>query len=154
MSHYSNLNQDNKELKIYRPFGPSIGHCKLPQELIDDFNKDCEHLMDHKEKKKTHDFSDELVGNVKQELIISPETFAKWGTYFGKLMDAYIAAHPENHKELQKIVFKSFPLSSHKQAFKASKYAIDAGRQGKFKEMFKRIQTMSLGKIFLLTKNI
>ena len=107
MSHYSNLNQDNKELKIYRPFGPSIGHCKLPQELIDDFNKDCEHLMDHEVKKKTHDFSDELVGNVKQELIISPETFAKWGTYFGKLMDAYIAAHPENHKELQKIVFKS-----------------------------------------------
>ena len=107
MSHYSNLNQDNKELKIYRPFGPSIGHCKLPQELIDDFNKDCEHLMDHDVKKKTHDFSDELVGNVKQELIISPETFSKWGTYFGKLMDAYIAAHPENHKELQKIVFKS-----------------------------------------------
>ena len=52
MSHYSNLNQDNKELKIYRPFGPSIGHCKLPQELINDFNKDCEHLMDHEVKKK------------------------------------------------------------------------------------------------------
>ena len=100
MSHYSDLNKENKELKIYRPFGPSIGHCKLPQELINDFNKDCEHIMNHEEKKKTHDFSDELVGNVKQELVISPETFSKWGAYFGKLMDAYIAAHPENHKEL------------------------------------------------------
>ena len=36
MSHYSDLNKENKELKIYRPFGPSIGHCKLPQELIND----------------------------------------------------------------------------------------------------------------------
>ena len=66
MSHYSDLNKENKELKIYRPFGPSIGHCKLPQELIKDFNKDCESIMDHKVKKKTHDFSNELVGNVKQ----------------------------------------------------------------------------------------
>ena len=31
MAHFSKLNQENKELKIYRPFGPSIGHCKLPQ---------------------------------------------------------------------------------------------------------------------------
>ena len=52
MSHYSDLNKENKELKIYRPFGPSIGHCKLPQELINDFNKDCEHIMDHEVKKK------------------------------------------------------------------------------------------------------
>ena len=39
MEHFSNLNKENKELKIYRPFGPSIGHCKLPQELIDDLIK-------------------------------------------------------------------------------------------------------------------
>lgn len=38
-----------------------------------------------------------------------------------------------------KVVFKSFPLSSHKQAFKAAKYSMAAGRQGKFKEMFYRI---------------
>ena len=38
-----------------------------------------------------------------------------------------------------KVVFKSFPLSSHKQAFKAAKYAVAAGRQGKFKEMFHKI---------------
>ena len=107
MGHFSKLNQENKELKIYRPFGPSIGHCKLPQELIDDFNKDCEYLMDHKVKKKTHDFSDDLVGNVKQELLISPEVFEKWAPYFQKLATAFIEAHPDNSKELQKIIFKS-----------------------------------------------
>ena len=45
----------------------------------------------------------------------------------------------EKYGDQVKVVFKSFPLSSHKQAFKASKYAIAAGRQGKFKELFKRI---------------
>ena len=107
MGHFSKLNKENKELKIYRPFGPSIGHCKLPQELLNDFNKDCDNIVADKEKSKLHDFSDDLVGNVKQELIISPEIFEKWAPYFQKLVSAYIEAHPDNSKELQKIVFKS-----------------------------------------------
>jgi len=51
------------------------------------------------------------------------------------LVDEVLAKYPDDVK----VVFKSFPLSSHKQAFKASKYAIAAGRQGKFKEMFHKI---------------
>ena len=35
-----------------------------------------------------------------------------------------------------KVVFKNFPLGSHKQARKAGQYALAAGRQGKFKQMF------------------
>jgi hypothetical protein len=110
MGHFSKLNQDNKELKIYRPFGPTIGHCKLPQELIDDFNKDCDDIVGDKEKSKFHDFSDDLVGNVKQELTISPEVFEKWAPYFQKLVNAYIGAHPDNAQEMssiKKIIFKS-----------------------------------------------
>jgi len=107
VGHFSKLNQENKELKIYGPFGPSIGHCKLPKELIDDFNKDCDNIVGDKDKSKLHDFSDDLVGNVKQELIISPEVFEKWALYFQKLATAFIEAHPDNSKEFQKIVFKS-----------------------------------------------
>ena len=107
MSHFDNLNQENKELKIYSPFGPGIGHCKLPKEIIYDFNKDCEYLMDHKVKKKIHDYSGHLVGNVKQELIITHEVFEKWAHYFQKLMSVYISAYPDNMRELQKIIFKS-----------------------------------------------
>ena len=51
------------------------------------------------------------------------------------MVDEILAKYPNDVK----VVFKSFPLSSHKQAFKASKYAIAAGRQGKFKEMFHAI---------------
>ena len=107
MGHFSNLNQENKELKIYRPFGPSIGHCKLPKELIKDFNKDCDEIVGDKEKSKLRDFSNNLVGNVKQELIISPEVFEKWAPYFQQLVTVYITAHRDEINELHKIVFKS-----------------------------------------------
>ena len=51
------------------------------------------------------------------------------------MVDEILEKYPNDVK----VVFKSFPLSSHKQAFKAAKYSIAAGRQGKFKEMFKAI---------------
>ena len=51
------------------------------------------------------------------------------------MVDEVLAKYPNDVK----IVFKSFPLSSHKQAFKAAKYAVAAGRQDKFKEMFHAI---------------
>ena len=51
------------------------------------------------------------------------------------MIDEILEKYPNDVK----VVFKSFPLSSHKQAFKAAKYATAAGRQGKFKEMFHKI---------------
>ena len=51
------------------------------------------------------------------------------------MVDEILEKYPNDVK----VVFKSFPLSSHKQAFKAAKYAMAAGRQGKFKEMFHKI---------------
>jgi len=35
-----------------------------------------------------------------------------------------------------KVVIKNFPLSFHKQALKAAKYALAADKQGKYKEMY------------------
>ena len=51
------------------------------------------------------------------------------------MVDQILEKYPNDVK----VVFKSFPLSSHKQAFKAAKYAICAGRLGKFNEMFNKI---------------
>ena len=51
------------------------------------------------------------------------------------MVDEILEKYPNDVK----VVFKSFPLSSHKQAFKAAKYSLAAGRQGKFKEMFHKI---------------
>ena len=38
-----------------------------------------------------------------------------------------------------KLVIKNFPLSFHKQATKAAKYALAADKQGKYYEMYKKI---------------
>ena len=51
-------------MKTYFPFGPPIGHTKLPKELMDDFNKDCWDIVKDKELSKTSDHSHALVGQV------------------------------------------------------------------------------------------
>jgi predicted DsbA family dithiol-disulfide isomerase len=45
----------------------------------------------------------------------------------------------ELHKDEVKVVVKNFPLSFHKQARLAAKYALAASRQGKYKEMYHMI---------------
>ena len=50
-------------------------------------------------------------------------------------MDEIRAKYPNDVK----VVIKNFPLSSHKQANKAALYALAAGRQGKYYEMFEKI---------------
>ena len=50
-------------------------------------------------------------------------------------MDDILAKYPNDVK----VVVKNFPLSFHKQARKAAKYALAAGRQGKYKEMYHMI---------------
>jgi|TARA_R110000744_G_C19067784_1_gene529732 uncharacterized protein (TIGR02466 family) len=92
-------------LKIYKPFGPSIGYCKLPKELIDDYNQDCEDIL---KKKLTveRDYSDQLVGNVKQELLITPKVFAKWAYLFQNIVQTYINEFTKS-KDLKELQFKA-----------------------------------------------
>ena len=52
-------------------------------------------IVADKNKSKAQDFSNDLVGNVKQELSISPRVFKKWTPYFKNLMAAYVDAHPK-----------------------------------------------------------
>lgn len=51
------------------------------------------------------------------------------------LVDAIIKKYPKDVK----VVYKNFPLSFHKQAKKAAKYALAAEKQGKFLEMYHEI---------------
>ena len=51
------------------------------------------------------------------------------------MIDDVLAKYPNDVK----VVIKNFPLSFHKQARKAAKYALAAGRQGKYKEMYHMI---------------
>ena len=80
-------------MKTYFPYGPAIGHAKLPDELVNDLNKDCDDIVKDKELSKTQDFSHALVGEVEQELLLSTDVMNKWGNWFGKQVRAYVAAY-------------------------------------------------------------
>ena len=80
-------------LKTYFPYGPGIGHAKLPDDLVNDLNKDCDNIVKNKELSKTQDFSHALVGEVEQELLLSTDVMNKWGNWFGKQVRAYVAAY-------------------------------------------------------------
>ena len=80
-------------LKTYFPYGPGIGHAKLPDELVNDLNKDCDDIVKDKELSKSHDWSHSLVGEVEQELLLSNDIVNKWGSWFGLQVRAYVAAY-------------------------------------------------------------
>ena len=48
------------------------------------------------------------------------------------MVDDILAKYPNDVK----VVIKNFPLSFHKQAYKAAQYALAAHEQGKYKEMY------------------
>ena len=51
------------------------------------------------------------------------------------MVDDVLKKYPDDVK----VVIKNFPLSFHKQAYKAAQYCLAAREQGKYKELFKKI---------------
>ena len=58
----------NNELKVIKPFGPSIARVKMPNDLIDNLNKYIENIILDKKKSKDLDNGNTLAGHVTQEL--------------------------------------------------------------------------------------
>jgi len=107
---------NNIEFFVQRPFGPSIGCCKLPQDLVDDFNKDCDTVIKSEKESKARDVSHELAGNVKQQLSIDKEVFAKWAPLFMKLINKYLKAHPQE-RDLPKSLKTTFTAAWYVRSF-------------------------------------
>ena len=55
------------QTKEHSPFSPLLMEFKMPQEYIDTLNKYGDKISADKKKSEKLDFSDRLVGNVKQE---------------------------------------------------------------------------------------
>ena len=51
------------------------------------------------------------------------------------MIDDILAKYPKDVK----VVIKNFPLSFHKQAMQAAKYSLAAHKQGKYKELYRKI---------------
>ena len=57
----------NNELKVIKPFGPSIARVKMPSYLIDNLNKYIENIISDKKKSENLDNGNTLAGHVTQE---------------------------------------------------------------------------------------
>ena len=80
------------KIELSSPFGPTILKAKLPEELIKDFNKDCDDIV--AKKKEQVDWSDQLAGRVKEEWHISKDASSKYYSWVGAVTSRYL--FPEN----------------------------------------------------------
>ena len=72
------------EMKVVRPFGPSVVHAKIPVDTIEILNKYIDGIVTDKKKLSDLDHGHQLVGDVTQEFILEPNIIEKSG--FGKFL--------------------------------------------------------------------
>ena len=78
-----------------------------------------------------------VLGNPNAKVTVTKWTDFQW-PYCAKsvsLIDEILEKYPNDVK----VVIKNFPLSFHKQAYKAAQYALAAHKQGKYKDMYHKI---------------
>ena len=63
-------------MKVISPFGPKIAKLKIPNNIIKKLNNEVDKIISKKNLLKKFDYSDKLVGQVKQEFQI-PKSFIK-----------------------------------------------------------------------------
>ena len=63
-------------MKVLSPFGPKIAQLKFNKSLINKINKEVDRISSQKELTKKYDYSNKLVGQVKQEIQL-PKNFIK-----------------------------------------------------------------------------
>jgi uncharacterized protein (TIGR02466 family) len=64
---------DNYNIKIFRPFGPSVAKISLPTNIIKNLNDYVDEIIKEEDKIKKLDHGKKLAGNVKQELKLESE---------------------------------------------------------------------------------
>ena len=64
---------NDSEIKIFRPFGPSVAKVQLPPNMIKSLNDYVDEVIKKEDKIKKFDHGKKLVGNVKQEFRIESE---------------------------------------------------------------------------------
>ena len=90
------------ELKTLKLFGPSILKAKIPENLINDINKNIDELISNKKKSEEQDYGKNLAGDVTQEFLLDPNFIKKvgWLDFLGRCTFAWIKK--ELNKEIKK----------------------------------------------------
>ena len=64
-------------MKLLTPFGPKIAIIKIPKIIVNKINKEVDDVLNDKRKLKKSDYSNKLVGQVKQEIKLSSNFIKK-----------------------------------------------------------------------------
>ena len=94
-------------MKIQSPFGPKIGIIKIPKKIISKINKEVDIILSNESKLKKSDYSEKLVGEVKQEIEISR-------TFINKFLSKFLKENIKKfikkslNKNLNKFKVKNF----------------------------------------------
>ena len=64
-------------MKVLNPFGPKIAIIKITKNIIKKINLEVDKILDDKKRLKKSDYSNKLVGQVKQEIQLSPKFIEK-----------------------------------------------------------------------------
>ena len=94
-------------MKVVSPFGPKIAKLKISNNLINKLNKEVDRILSKKNLIKKFDYSNKLVGQVKQEFQI-PKNFIKknFEKIIFKEVNKYI--YKSLGKKISKIKIKNF----------------------------------------------
>ena len=64
-------------MKVLNPFGPKIAIIKIPKNIISKINQEVDQILNNKKRLKKSDYSNKLVGQVKQEIKLSSKFIQK-----------------------------------------------------------------------------
>ena len=94
------------ELKILKPFGPSIVKVKIPEEIVVKLNNYIDKIVINKKKSLKLDYGHNLVGDVTQEFSIEKNMMEKsgWGNFLANCTSEWIKL--EFNKKITKHINK------------------------------------------------
>ena len=86
------------DLKLFKPFGPSVAKVTIPENIIDELNKYTDQVIKNSDKLKNLNHGNKLVGNVQQEFRMEKEFMEKigWGNFLANGVKSWIQ---ESHKK-------------------------------------------------------
>ena len=81
------------EIRVIKPFGPSILKVKIPNELIYKLNDYAEQIIHNNNKKDLLNHGNKLAGDVTQEFKLEPDFAMKagWVNFLGKCVQEWIS---------------------------------------------------------------